>query len=46
VPVAMDQGLPTGVQLVSWRYREDLVLKAGEMIERASQFSALDLLAP
>jgi amidase len=46
VPVAMDQGLPTGVQLVSWRFREDLVLKAGEMIERASQFSALDLLAP
>jgi amidase len=46
VPVAMDRGLPTGVQLVSWRYREDLVLRAGEMIEHASQFSALNLLAP
>lgn len=46
VPVGMHDGLPTGVQLVAWRFREDLALQAGEIIERAAGFSALDLLAP
>jgi amidase len=38
-------GLPMGVQLVSWRFREDLCLRAGEIIEKAAGFSALDTLA-
>lgn len=45
VPTGMVNGLPTGVQLVSGRFREDLVLRAGEIIERAAKFSALDHLA-
>lgn len=33
VPVGMDEGMPGGVQLVSARWREDLLLKAAEVIE-------------
>ena len=42
VPTGLHSGLPTGVQLVSGRFREDLVLRAGEIIERAANFNALD----
>lgn len=45
VPTGVTNGLPTGVQLVSGRFREDLVLRVGEIIERAARFSALDHLA-
>ena len=44
VPTGMSADLPTGVQLVSWKFREDLVLQAGELIEAAAGFSALDTL--
>ena len=46
VPTGVSQGLPVGVQLVSNKFREDRMLAAGEVIERASGFSALDYLAP
>ncbi|MDO8768584.1 MAG: amidase family protein [Burkholderiaceae bacterium] len=46
VPTGVVQGLPVGVQIVTGRFREDLALHAGAVIERAAQFSALDLLAP
>ena len=46
VPTGVVNGLPTGVQLVSGKSREDLALRAGEIIERAAGFSALDHLAP
>jgi amidase len=46
VPTGVADGLPTGVQLVSSRYREDLCLRAGEIIERAAGFSALEALTP
>ena len=42
VPTGLAGGLPTGVQLVSGRFREDRVLRAGEIIERAANFNALD----
>ena len=45
VPTGLHSGLPTGVQLVSGRFREDLILRAGEIIERAANFNALDHLA-
>ena len=45
VPTGLADGLPAGVQLVTSRYREDLCLRAGETIERAADFSALNLLA-
>lgn len=45
VPTGIHTGLPTGVQLVAARFREDLLLRAGEVIERASGFSALNHLA-
>ena len=41
VPTGLSNGLPTGVQLVSWKFREDLILRAGEMVETAAGFSAL-----
>ena len=41
VPTGLVGGLPTGVQLVSWKFREDVALRAGEVIERAAGFSAL-----
>jgi amidase len=47
VPTGLSaDGLPMGVQIVSGRYREDRCLRAGEIIERAAEFSALDRLAP
>lgn len=45
VPTGLADGLPTGVQLVATRFREDRLLAAGEVIERAAGFSALDHLA-
>ncbi len=42
VPTGVVQGLPVGVQIVSTKFREDRMLVAGEVIERAAQFSALD----
>ena len=42
VPTGLSGGLPTGVQLVAGRFREDRLLRAGEIIERAAGFSALD----
>jgi amidase len=41
VPTGLAGGLPTGVQLVAARFREDLALRAGELIEREAGFSAL-----
>lgn len=41
VPTGMSQGLPQGVQLVSTRFREDRLLRAGEVIEQAANFQAL-----
>ena len=41
VPTGVVDGLPTGVQLVSGKFREDLLLRAGEMIEAAASFFAL-----
>jgi amidase len=46
VPTGLSDGLPTGVQLVATRFREDRLLAAGEVIERAAGFSALAHLAP
>ena len=45
VPTGVVDGLPVGVQLCATRYREDLCLDAGAVIERAAGFSALDRLA-
>ncbi len=44
VPTGMVNGLPVGVQIVTWRFREDLALRAGELIEGSAGFSALDYL--
>lgn len=44
VPTGMAAGLPVGVQLISGRFREDLILRAGALVERAANFSALDVL--
>ena len=44
VPTGMNNKLPKGVQLVSARFREDRLLAAGEIIERAAGFSALQTL--
>ena len=44
VPTGLADGLPTGVQIVTWRFREDLALRAGALIERAAGFSALNCL--
>ncbi len=46
VPTGLADGLPTGVQLVANRFREDRLLAAGEVVERAAGFSALEALAP
>ena len=46
VPTGLVHGLPAGVQLVAARFREDRCLAAGELIERAAGFSALEALAP
>ena len=44
VPTGLHDGLPTGVQLVATKFREDRLLAAGEVIERAAKWSALDAL--
>jgi amidase len=44
VPTGTHQGLPVGVQLVANRFREDRLLAAGEVLERAAGFSALDFI--
>jgi amidase len=44
VPTGVMNGLPVGVQIVSTKFREDRMLAAGEVIERAAGFSALDYL--
>ena len=42
VPTGLMDSLPVGVQLVATKFREDRMLAAGEVIERAARFSALD----
>ncbi len=42
VPTGVAGGLPVGVQIVSTKFREDRMLAAGEVIEKAAGFSALD----
>lgn len=42
VPTGLVNGLPVGVQLVATKFREDRLLAAGEVIEQAARFSALD----
>lgn len=42
VPVGVHDGLPTGVHLIANRYREDLLLAAGTMIESRSGYDVLD----
>ena len=42
VPTGVVDGLPVGVQLVATRFREDRLLAAGEAIEQAARFSALE----
>ena len=42
VPTGVVDGLPVGVQIVCTKFREDRMLAAGEVIERAAQFSALE----
>jgi amidase len=44
VPTGLANGLPVGVQIVSTKFREDRMLAAGEVIERAAGFSALGYL--
>ena len=44
VPTGVVGGLPVGVQIVASRFREDRMLAAGEVIERAAAFSALEFL--
>ena len=44
VPTGVVDGLPVGVQLVATRFREDRLLAAGEAIEQAARFSALEWL--
>ena len=43
VPTGMAGGLPAGVQLVADRFREDRLLAAGQVIERAAAFDVLGL---
>jgi amidase len=45
VPTGVVDGLPTGVQLVATRFREDRLLAAGERIERQAAFSAIGWLS-
>lgn len=39
VPTGMADGVPVGVQLLSWRFREDLLLQAAQAIEAAARFT-------
>jgi len=36
VPVDLVNGLPSGIQLIGQKWREDLILDAMEVIERAT----------
>lgn len=40
VPTGLADGIPIGVQLMAWRFREDLLLEAGSAIEHAAGFTA------
>jgi amidase len=42
VPTRIVNALPVGVQIVAARFREDLALRAGEIIERAAAFNVFD----
>jgi amidase len=44
VPVGLAHGVPVGVQLVAGRFREDLCLAAGEVIEARAGWSVLERL--
>jgi len=44
VPVGLAHGVPVGVQLVAGRFREDLCLAAGEIIEARAGWSVLERL--
>lgn len=44
VPTEVVDGLPTGVQLVASRFREDRLLQAGSVIEAAAGYSVIDAL--
>lgn len=44
VPVGLAHGVPVGVQLVAGRFREDLCLAAGEVIETRAGWSVLERL--
>lgn len=39
VPTGMADGVPIGVQLLAWRFREDLLLQAGQAIEDAAHYT-------
>lgn len=45
VPTGIVHGLPTGVQLSAWRFREDLLLAAAEVVENACKAAVLAPLA-
>jgi amidase len=42
VPTGVVNGLPTGVQLVTGRFREDRLLRAGEVIEARADYCVAD----
>jgi amidase len=42
VPTGVVNGLPTGVQLVAGRFREDRLLRAGEVIEARADYRVAD----
>lgn len=46
VPTGMAGGVPVGVQLLAWRFREDLLLRAGQAIEDAAHFTPFTDLQP
>ncbi|MBP0630697.1 amidase family protein [Cupriavidus sp. AcVe19-1a] len=41
VPTGLAESSPVGVQLVAWRFREDLLLQASQVIEDAANFTPL-----
>jgi amidase len=41
VPTGVVDGLPLGVQIVTARFRDDLALRAGEVVERAAGWSVM-----
>ncbi len=45
VPTGLADGLPMGVQLVANRFREDLLLHAGQIIEDAARFDVMAALS-